>query len=331
MFVGAGLAIMTPENRVIAALPAAADRLWGIILAGGEGTRLRPLIAKIHPDGRPKQYAVLVGSRSLLRQTLDRVALLIPPERTVVVTTKGHAPFFARELSDPGAPKTLVQPHDRGTGAGVLFPAHWISWRDPKATVAVFPSDHFIADDAAFMRHVAELASVVERHRERILLVGAEPDSPETGYGWIEPGKEVDKAPAGGLRLVHRFWEKPSPEAARACMERGGLWNTFVMVAKVSAIVEAGRSALQRLHERLARIRPFAATETEASAVERAYVIAPTANFSQSVLAPSPARLGVSTLPPMTWSDWGTPERVLQTLRREGILPGWLEVLAPTA
>jgi mannose-1-phosphate guanylyltransferase len=299
-----------------------------VTLAGGEGKRLRPLIERIHPDGRAKQFAVLLGSRSLLRQTLDRVALAVPRERTVVVATKSHAPFFATEFAAPDAPRVLVQPRDLGTAAGVLLPVHWISWLDPDAVVAVFPSDHFVGNDRIFMRHVAGLARLAERHPHRIFLVGARPDSAETGYGWIEPGATLAST---GVRLVDRFCEKPSADAARACMARGGLWSTFVMVAKASAIIEAGRSALPSLDEALSRIRPFAGSAGEAAAIERACATAPTASFSHAVLAALPSALAVSTLPPIAWSDWGTPERVVGTLRRQGIAPPWLGRLAPTA
>ena len=310
------------------------ERLWAIVLAGGEGSRLRPLVERIHADGRPKQFAVLTGSRSLLRQTLDRVALAVPPERTVVVATEAHAQFFASEFSGPGAArvaKVLVQSQNRGTAAGILLPAFWIAWRDPGATVAIFPSDHFVANDAAFMRHIASLAPVVQRHSGRIVLAAATPDSVETGYGWIEPGVELERTISGRIRTVDRFVEKPSPEAARACLARGGLWNTFVMVAKVSAILEAGRRALPDLTERLCQIRPSAEGEGEARAIERAYALALTADFSRSVLTPSAGRLAVSQLPPVSWSDWGTPERVIATLRHEGIAPNWLRQLASTA
>lgn len=321
---------MAVLNRVPAS--SAGKRFWAIVLAGGQGVRLRPLVERIHRDTRPKQFAILVGERSLLRHTLDRVALSIPPERTVVVTTKSHAPYFESELSGGRSGKTLVQPLDLGTAAGLLLPIHWISWGDPEAIVAVFPSDHFVADDAAFMRHVGSLHPIVARHSERIVLVGAAPDSAEPGYGWIEPGVSIERSPGSGdVRTVLRFVEKPSTEEARACLARGGLWNTFVMVGRAATFLDAGRRALPDLHDRLRRVRPFAGTSEEGPAIERAYALAPAANFSQAVLAADPTRLAVSELPPLHWSDWGTPERVITTLKREGLAPRWLGELAPTA
>jgi mannose-1-phosphate guanylyltransferase len=171
----------------------------------------------------------------------------------------------------------------------------------------------------------------VERHPGRIVLVAATPDAVETGYGWIEPGVELERTLAGKIRTVDRFVEKPSPEAARACLARGGLWNTFVMVAKVSAILEAGWRTLPVLMERLGQIRPSSDREGEARAIARAYAEAPTADFSRSVLTSAVDRLAVSQLPPVSWSDWGTPERVIASLRNEGIAPNWLRLLAPTA
>lgn len=306
-------------------------RLWSVVLAGGEGIRLRPLVERIHADGRPKQYAVLVGSRSLLGQTLDRAVLVAPPERTVVITTRSHSPFFSAELHGPEAPAVVVQPRDRGTGAGVLLPVLWIARQDPQALVAVFPSDHFVGDDRAFARHVSDLAAVALRHPERIHLLGAQPEAPETGYGWIEPGDEIDRSPEGGLRRVVRFWEKPTAETARACMERGGLWNTFVMVARASALIEAARTALPKLSERLARVAPLIGSESDAAILDAAYSRVAHANFSGDILAAVPEMLAVSKLPPVAWSDWGTPDRVLATLRSQGLRPAWLRALAPTA
>lgn len=300
------------------------QQLWAIVLAGGNGMRLRPLTLRVCGDGRPKQYAALVGSRSMLGQTLDRVARAIPPSQTVVMTLRSHASYMAAEFACAPPVRVLAQPEDRGTAAGVLFPAHWIHRQDPEATVAVFPSDHFILEEAAFMGHVQEVAAFVSRHPRWLVLFGAQPTDPQTEYGWIEPGGPLAGIPGDTILRVRRFWEKPSQETARACMARGCLWNTFVFVTKVATLIEAGRHFLPALSDRLVHIAPFAGTDYEPWAVQQAYALAPEANFSRAILEPCPPFLAVSRLPALTWSDWGTPERVLQSIRRAGLSPAWL-------
>lgn len=308
-----------------------AQQCWAVVLAGGEGMRLRSLVRQVLGADRPKQYVRLLGARTLLRQTLDRVSLAISPERTLVVTVRQHAGYIAEEFASAPYPRVLAQPLDRGTAAGVLYPAHWIAWRNPEATVAVFPSDHFLLGEMAFMGHVAEVAAWVEKHPERLVLLGARPTSPEVEYGWIEPAEPLGEVSTGAIRGVRQFWEKPSVARARSCLGAGHLWNTSVLVGKVATLVQAGWQALPELSDRLAHIEPFVGTPEEADAVRQAYELMPRANFSKHMLEISPEVLAVSRLPHIVWSDLGSPHRVMEAITRMRIRPEWAQALAPSA
>jgi mannose-1-phosphate guanylyltransferase len=304
---------------------------WAIVLAGGEGLRLRPLVRQIVGADRPKQYVPLLGQRSLLRQTLDRVSLVIARERTVVITASRHLGYVNEEFASTIRPTILAQPFDRGTAAGVLYPAHWITWHDPEAIVALFPSDHLISDDATFMAHVTEVMAWIQRHPEHMVLVGAPPTHPEVEYGWIEPGMPLGDLSTGAVRAVRQFTEKPSLPHARMYLEAGHLWNTLSLVARVATLVRAGRRTVPVLSERLSRIERYVGTPQEASAVRQAYDLMPEANFSRSVLEGCSDMLVVSCMPRTAWSDLGSPDRVMDAVARMRIRPEWATRLLPAA
>jgi mannose-1-phosphate guanylyltransferase len=308
-----------------------AQHCWAVILAGGEGMRLRSLVRQVLGADRPKQYARLLGPRTLLRQTLDRVGLAIPEERTLVATVRQHAGYISEEFAGCPHPRVLAQPLERGTAAGVLYPAHWIAWRNPEATVAIFPSDHFLLGETSFMAHVAEVTVWVEQNPERLVLLGAQPTSPEVEYGWIEPDEALGELSTGPVRAVRQFWEKPSVARARACLGAGHLWNTSVLVGKVATLLQTGWQALPEVSDRLAHIEPFVGTTEEADAVRQAYELMPRANFSKHVLEACPDALAVSQLPQIVWSDLGSPHRVMEALTRVRIRPEWAQTLAPSA
>lgn len=174
------------------------------------------------------------------------------------------------------------------------------------------------------MCHVADVARTVPRRSESMILLAAEATNPEPEYGWIEPGETVAWTARGPLRRVRRFMEKPSPAEADALFHAGCLWNMFVFAARVSSLVDAGRTCVPLLHDRLSRMELFLGTQHELWAMRQACMLAPTANFSRSVLQDTSLSLGVSAVPALTWCDLGTPERVARTWRRLGVAPAWL-------
>lgn len=295
-----------------------AGDLWGVVLAGGHSLRLREVTRRMHGQPRPRQDARLAGPHSMLRQTLDRVALEIPWGRTVVAGLHCHARYLEAEFGG-SPPPLLLQPRDRGTAAGVLLPAYWIRWHDPGATLAVFPSDHFVAEPRLFMDHVAEAVEFVARYPRWIVLLGAEPSEPETEYGWIMRDAVLGCTASGPVWRVARFVEKPWAASARRCLADGGWWNTGILVAKVATLVDAARQLLPALHGRFVQLAPLIGTTVETRALRRAYAALPSPDFSRAMLEQCVPILAVTPLTGVSWCDLGSPRRLATALGRAGI------------
>jgi mannose-1-phosphate guanylyltransferase len=294
-----------------------ADR-WAIILAGGDGTRLRPLTRVIAGDERPKQFCAILGNETLLDQTRGRVALAVPPAQTLFVLTRTHKPFYEPLLSGVPRERLIVQPRNAGTAPAILYSLLRLSKADPSSVVAFFPSDHYFSDDAAFMSHVEAAFKAARARDDMVILLGIEPEGPEGEYGWIEPAPPGLSKSADALNWVRRFWEKPTPEFARGLLERGCLWNSFVMVGRVSAFLKMIGDAAPELSERFNALVPALTTSEEEKAAGELYSQLGDVNFSHHVLAARPRSLAVLRVGGLTWSDLGKPQRVLSMMTEVG-------------
>lgn len=306
-------------------------RRWAVILAGGDGTRLRPLTRELAGDDRPKQYCRVLGDETLLEQTRQRVSRSVSPLRTLVVVTRHHERFYRDALADLPPHAVVVQPENRGTAAGILYPLLRLETLTASDVVALFPSDHYVSDDETFMAHVDAAFDAVRACPDLTILLGVRPDRPETEYGWIEPGPPVVPLARPWPMLlsgVRRFWEKPRPKIAAALEARGCLWNSFVIVARVSTLVGLVRQVLPAVYTMLAAARPVFDGPGEAAAVRDAYAFLPSADFSREVLAARPERLGVLPVSGVAWNDLGDPARVFATRRQ---VERWASVTHPMA
>jgi mannose-1-phosphate guanylyltransferase len=187
--------------------------------------------------------------------------------------------------------------------------------------VALFPSDHFVSDDREFIRHVDLAFDAIGTRPEMTVLLGITPHAVESGYGWIEPGEVVTgRAP---LFRVRRFWEKPGHEVAGELLRAGCLWNSFVMVARVSTLIGLVMVAMPEMFASFSKIRDLLGTAHEAGGLERLYQRIPSTSFSDEVLERYPINLGVLPVHGVEWSDLGEPQRVMDVLSRLGVHPEW--------
>jgi len=295
----------------------------GIILAGGDGTRLRSLTRRIAGDERPKQFCRLLGDKTLLEQTRQRAMRLLSPQRTFTVVVRRHEGFYAPLLGDIPSERVVIQPENRGTAPAILYGLLRLSAIAPGGPVAIFPSDHYVSDDDAFMTHVDSAFEIVQARPDLLALLGVVPDTSEVGYGWIEPGERVAGLSSPDAYRVRRFWEKPTPALAQTLLARGCLWNSFVMVAQVSTFLALIRSAAPGLFNSFAAVRLRLTTPWEDVSVRQLYSRLPSTDFSREVLAMCPASLAVLPLKGVEWSDLGEPRRVMATLARIGEQPEW--------
>jgi len=293
------------------------DGLWALVLAGGDGTRLRELTRLISGAPIPKQYCRILGDRSLLEATLGRIAPLVPRGRTVVIVNRDHVGLAWPQLAALPARNVLMQPENRDTGPGVLFSLLALARRQPDATVALFPSDHHIGDERRFRAHVARMAQLVGEHPEKVALLGVEPDRPEGGFGYILPGEPLRSAAGDEAFHVVSFHEKPTPSLAARIVGRGALWNSFVMVFRLRRMLELLHQVRPAGTSRLARLLD------DPDALVAAYPSIAPWNFSRDFLARVPEHLAVVRAADVGWSDWGTPEAIEQTLAAMGVFPPW--------
>jgi mannose-1-phosphate guanylyltransferase len=261
--------------------------LWGVILAGGSGTRFWPLST----PARPKQFLPLAGEAPLLRDSVDRLLPMIPAERLLVLTSAALADGVRTLAPELPAANVLVEPRAAGTAAALAFAARHIAARDPGAVMCCVHADWTIGDAPAFRDTLQRAARAAERHGA-LATVGIVATRPDPGFGYLLRGDALDADAA----RVARFVEKPTRERAAALLAEGGLWNSGIFVWEAQRFLAAVRAHTPELAAALA-------TPTDDAAAFFAAVITPV-SVDVGVMERAP---NVIVLPgDFGWDDVGT-------------------------
>jgi mannose-1-phosphate guanylyltransferase len=290
--------------------------LHAVIMAGGAGTRFWPESR----EARPKQLLRMVGDRTMLRATVDRLDGLVPPDRIVVATTAALAGAIAAELPELPSEAILAEPCKRNTAPCIGLAALRILRDDPDAAMLVMPSDHVIEDEEAFRGAVQLAESLVDADPQRLVTFGIRPTYPAEIFGYIERGDPLPPLPInlrsvpgegrgeGAQPLVFnvlRFHEKPDAQTAQRYLEGGThYWNSGIFLWKARTIEDALARHEPEMHGHLQRIAAAHGSRDYDEVLQREFSAIRGLSIDYAVMERSGSVIVVEA--PFPWDDVGS-------------------------
>lgn len=285
------------------------SRTYAVIMAGGVGSRFWPRSR----ERSPKQVLEIIGSGSMLHNTLARIEPLVEQQNTFVVTNKHQHDAVLKLL--PSFPKEniIVEPFGRNTAACIGLAASWIQRIDRDAVMAVLPADHLVQHQEEFLNVLSRALSVATE-RDALVTIGIKPTHPETGYGYIQVEEEDhDRNPyrAQGVYQVKTFAEKPNLETAERFLASGDfLWNSGMFAWRVNSILKEIEVHLPDLHEQLKIVQESIGTPDYKHALEHAYGLTRSISIDYGVMEKAGNVFVVKG--DFGWSDVGSWDEVVR-------------------
>ncbi|WP_234123172.1 mannose-1-phosphate guanylyltransferase [Clostridium hydrogenum] len=240
--------------------------LCALIMAGGKGERFWPLST----DEKPKQFLKLIGDRTMIQMTVERLEKLIPLERIFVVTGKRYVDILREQLPSLPLRNIIIEPVGRNTAPCIGLSAFMINKYYENASMVVLPSDHLIVNEEEFLRTVKAADEFVDGDEEAIVTFGMKPNRPETGYGYIKCGTKRKNINEYGISKVEKFVEKPNAEKAMEYLQEGNfLWNGGMFIWKCKNVLELTKRYLSKTYDVLNQIAGTDESEFESILEEK--------------------------------------------------------------
>lgn len=287
---------------------------YGVIMAGGSGSRFWPLGRK----ERPKQLLNLSGKDLMINETLKRLSSCIEKENLMIVTNVSQTPLMEEKTGNWVKKENILsEPVARNTAACIGYAAMEILKKHGDGIMCILPSDQFVKDEEEFVR-VMEAAIATAEQTDGLVTIGICPTFPATGYGYMK-SKEGSEAPVGdknakNYSIVEEFVEKPDEETAKMYLEKGGyLWNSGMFVWKASTILSYMERLLPDIYSCLQEIGDAMGTDGEKETIERVYPVIPKISIDYGIMERAdhvlviPAEFG--------WNDIGSLDML--TLMKE--------------
>ncbi|MGH9627735.1 MAG: mannose-1-phosphate guanylyltransferase [Bryobacteraceae bacterium] len=282
---------------------------YGVILAGGRGTRFWPRSRR----SRAKQVLNFLGERSLIQQTMDRLAPVIPPEHIWILTNGHLRDEIVSQLPEVPEPQILAEPAQRNTAPCLGLAAQILHSQDENAVMGVFPADHLIVQQEAYQRLLEPAFRAAEEGK--IGVIGIQPRWPETGYGYIEFEEGVQPGLPQAVP-VKSFHEKPKKEVAEKYVAAGNFyWNAGMFFWKTAVLLDALRKYQPKTSQLLASLPRFGSEEFEAHLAE-AFPRCENISIDHAVLEKAVNVAGVPA-GDIGWSDVGSWNAVYELMPRD--------------
>ena len=272
-----------------------------VIRAGGVGARLWPYSR----SGRPKQFHAMAGDRTMLQEAVERIAPIAARDDIFVSTGAAMAGLVREQLPHLPEDHLIIEPARRDTGPAIGLECALMEARFPGCTVASLGSDHFIGRADEFCRLLRVAEETINAHPDQLLVMGARPTRPETGYGYIRKGPELGEFAREPVYRVQQFTEKPDETRARTYLESGEyLWNINMFVWKAATMLDLIARFEPRMHQVLMRIKVAAASNRESEIIASEYPNLPAGAIDHQVIERADKVVALEAV--MNWGDIGS-------------------------